>query len=83
MGAGTGFTVFISNENMNDIIIKILKSLKDSNVLVDGITETFSTISRFISTTSNFFSTKRYKWKRGLNGREVRRAGRRCVDKML
>ena len=64
---------------MNDII-KIIKSLEDSAVLIDGVTETvkdeikktrgwiswsfMSNFSRFISTTSNLFSSKRYKWKR-------------------
>ena len=64
---------------MNDII-KIIKSLDDSGVLIDAITETVeheikkarrwiswsfvSTFSRFISTTSNFISSKRYQWKR-------------------
>ena len=37
--AGKRFTVFISNENMNDII-KIIKSLEDSDVLIDGVIET-------------------------------------------
>ena len=37
MRAGTGFTLFISNEDMNYIII-IKKSIEDSNVLIDGIT---------------------------------------------
>ena len=37
--AGKGFALFISNEDMNDII-KIIKSLEESNVLIDGITET-------------------------------------------
>ena len=37
--AGKIFTLFISNEDMNDII-KIIKSLVDSNVLIHGITET-------------------------------------------
>ena len=37
--AGKGFTLFISNEEMNDIM-KIIKSLKDSGVLIDGVTET-------------------------------------------
>ena len=38
--AGKGFTLFISNEDMNDII-KIIKSLlEDSDVLTDGVTET-------------------------------------------
>ena len=36
---GKGFTLFISNEDMNDII-KIIKSLEDSDVLVEGVTET-------------------------------------------
>ena len=34
--ARKGFTLFISNEDMNDII-KIKKSLEVSNVLIDGI----------------------------------------------
>ena len=37
--AGKGFTLFISNEDTNDII-KIVKSLEDSGVLLDGVTET-------------------------------------------
>ena len=36
---GKGFTLFISNKDMNDII-KIIKSLEDSGVLIDGVTET-------------------------------------------
>ena len=36
--AGKGFTLFISNEDINDII-KIIKSLEDSGVLIDGGTE--------------------------------------------
>ena len=37
--AGKGFTLFISNENMNDII-KVQKSLEDFDALIDGVTET-------------------------------------------
>ena len=37
--AGKGFTLFILNEDMNDII-KIIKSLEEPGVLIDGITET-------------------------------------------
>ena len=37
--AGKGFTLFISNEDM-DNIIRIIKSLKDSGVLTDGVNET-------------------------------------------
>ena len=35
---GRGFTLFVSNRNMNDII-KIIKSLEDSEVLIDGVNE--------------------------------------------
>ena len=42
MRAGKGFTLFISNEDMNDII-KMIKSLEDSGVLIDGVTETLKT----------------------------------------
>ena len=69
------FTLYISNEAMNDII-KIIKSLEDSSVLTDGVTETakheiktkkqisssfVSTFSRFNSAASNYFSSKKYK----------------------
>ena len=37
--AGKGFTLFISNEDLNDII-KVINSLEDSGVLIDGVTET-------------------------------------------
>ena len=33
-----GFTLFISNADVN--IIKIIKLLEDSGVLIDGVTET-------------------------------------------
>ena len=73
-------TLFISNGDMNDIII-IIKSLEDSNVLTNAITETvkreiktetrrrisssfFSTFDGFFSETIEFFNSKRYKWKR-------------------
>ena len=36
--AEKGFSLFILNEDMNDI--KIIKSLEDSSVLIDGVTET-------------------------------------------
>ena len=77
--AGKEFTLFISNEDINDIT-KIIKSLEDSNVLIDGITETVkheiknkkadfflhfvSTFGCFFSTTSDFFSSRWYKLKR-------------------
>ena len=37
--AEKGFTLFILNEDINGII-KIIKSLEDSGVLIDGVTET-------------------------------------------
>ena len=37
--AAQEFTLFMSNEDMNGII-KIMKSLEDSAVLIDGVTET-------------------------------------------
>ena len=37
--AGKRFNLFFSNEDMNDII-KIIKSLENSGVLIDGVTET-------------------------------------------
>ena len=39
MSGGKGFTLFISNEDMNDII-KIIKSLENSGILIDGVTDT-------------------------------------------
>ena len=66
MRVGKGFNLFFS---------KIIKSLEDLDVLIDGITERVkyeikktrkrisswndSTFSRFISVTSDFFSSKR------------------------
>ena len=40
--AEKGFTLLISNENMNNVI-KIIKSLEASGVLIDGVTETVKT----------------------------------------
>ena len=75
MRAGKVFILLTSNEDMNDIV-KTIKSLEYSNILIDGITETakhekktrrripwcyVSTFSRFISVTNNFFNSK---WKR-------------------
>ena len=62
---------------MNDI--KIIKSLEDSGVLIDRVTETrrriywsfVKTFSRFNSATSNFFSSKRSKWNRSKNSRKM------------
>ena len=50
--AEKGFNLFISNEDMN-YIIKIIKSLEDSDVLIDGITETGKLEIK--NRTTNFF----------------------------
>ena len=76
---GIGFTLPILNEDKTDII-KFIKSLEDSSLLIDGATENVkheikkhkrtdswsfdSTLCRFISVTSNFFSSKTYKQNR-------------------
>ena len=39
VGAGKGFTLFIPKEDLNGII-KIIKSLEDLGVLIDGVAET-------------------------------------------
>ena len=68
--AGKGFILFILNKDMNHII-KIMKLLQDSRVLIDVVTETVIgkikkpgrfviTFSRFNSAPSNFFSSKIY-----------------------
>ena len=74
--AGARFTLFISDKDMNDII-RIIKSLKDSNILIDDITETVSheiikkeckflpaLLALLVVSSFGFFSCKRYKWKR-------------------
>ena len=59
--AGKGFTLFISNEDRNNII-KVIKSLEDSTVLIDGITETVKhEIKKQEDSSSDFFVSKRYK----------------------
>ena len=75
---GKIFTLFILNEDMNDII-RIIKPLRDSGILTDGVTETVkneiknkkvdflsfvSTFSYLNSVTSDFFNSRRYKQKR-------------------
>ena len=72
---GKGFTLLISNEDMNDMI-KIIKSFEDLGALIDGVIETvkyeiknqkrrflgilLATFSHFSSATSDFFSSKMY-----------------------
>ena len=42
--AGKRFILFISNEDMNDVI-KIIKSLEDWDVLIDGFSEQFAPLA--------------------------------------
>ena len=77
--AGKGFTLFISNEDVNNII-KIIKSSEHLGVLIDEVTETvkheiknqegvFSRallppFSCFFNVTNDFFGSKTYKRRR-------------------
>ena len=83
--AGKGCTLFISNEDMDDFI-RIINSLEDSGVIIDGVTETVkhqinytrrwiswccvSTFGCFIGTTVISSVVK------GISGIGVMRAGR-------
>ena len=70
--AGKGFTLFISNKNMDDIS-KIVESLENSGLLIDGATETvkheikkqgrFGAYDFYTETTYCFVINKFYDWK--------------------
>ena len=87
---GKGFTLFILNENMSDIII-IIKSLEDSAVLIDGIHETIKREikkqeGRFLEALLAPLATSLvqlviFSVVKGISGRVARRAGRGCMDK--
>ena len=87
--AGKGFTVFISNEDMNDII-KIIESLEDSGVLIDGITGKVKHEKkqdrRFLGNLLAPFATSLVQpvislVVKGISGRGVRKAERGYMDK--
>ena len=90
MRAGKGFTLFISNEDINDII-KIIKSLADSNVLIDGITETAKIEIKkqedeflpvlLAHLTTSLVQPVISSVVKGISGIGVRRAGRGYMDK--
>ena len=81
MRAGKGFTLFISNENMNYSI----KSLEDSGVLVDELlkNETKKQEGRFLGALLAPSIVQRviFSVVKGISGRGSRRAGRVYVDK--
>ena len=70
--AGKGFTLFISNEDMNDII-KIIKSLEDSGVMILG-----ALLARLATSLVQPVISSIVK---GISRRGVRRAGRGYMDK--
>ena len=91
MRAEKKMILYISNEDMNDII-KIIKSLQDSNVFIDRIPETvkhktkkpkrwisscFVSASLVASLVQIVISSVVI----GVSGRKVRRAGREYLDK--
>ena len=90
--AGKGFTLFISNEDMNDII-KIIKSLEDSGVLIDGVTETVK--HQIIKQEGEFLGSLLaplaasvvqsviFSVVKGISERGVRRAGREYINKIF
>ena len=87
--AEKGFTLFILNEDMNEII-KIIKSLEDLGLLIGGVTETVKHKMKkegwFLgallaplaaSLVQPMFSSV----VKGISGRGVRRTGKGCMDK--
>ena len=76
--------LFISNEDMNDIV-KFIQSWEDSVVLIDGVNETVKheikkegrflgaficTFDCFIGMTRDFFGAKSHYWERSLKSRK-------------
>ena len=90
MRAGKEFTLFILNEDMNDIV-KIVKSLDDSDVLFDDITETVKheikkQEGRFLGVllaplAASLVQPVISSVVKGITGRGVRTAGKGYIDK--
>ena len=88
--AGKGFTLFISNEDTNDII-KIIKSLEDSGVLLDRVTETvkheikkqeYGFLGALLAPiAASLVQTVISSVVKGINWRGVTRAGRGYINK--
>ena len=88
--AGKGFSLFISNEDMNGII-KIIKPLEYSNLLIDGITETAKheinkqevgfNPALLAPLAASLVQPVISSVVKGISGRGVRRAGRGYIDK--
>ena len=90
MRAGKGFTLFVLNEAMNDII-KIITSLEDSVALIDGVTETVKNETKkqeggFLGAllaplAASLVQPVISSVVKGIRGRGVRRAKRGYMDK--
>ena len=87
--AGNRFTLFISNEDMNDFV-KVIKSLEDSNALIDSITEIVKHEVKkeggllpilLTPLATSLVQPVISSVVKGISLRGVRRAGRRCIDK--
>ena len=63
--------LFISNEDVNDVI-KIVKSLEDSGIFIDGVNETVKHKKKNISSVAKDISGRRV-WKagRGYMGKKI------------
>ena len=87
--AEKGFTLFISYEDMNDII-KIMKSLEDLDILIDGVTETVKDETKkqeggflwalFAPLTASLVQPVISPVVKGISGRGVRKAGRGVIN---
>ena len=81
--AGKGFTLFISNEDMNNIK-QIIKSLENSGVLIDGFTETVKDeiknkkvdCSVLVPLAASLVQPVISSVVKGISGRRVRRGGK-------
>ena len=88
--AGRELTLFISNEDIIDII-KFIKSLEDSSVLIDGATETVKheikkkqeegfLRAMLRNLAASLVQPIISSVVKGISGRGVRRAGRGCIN---
>ena len=92
--AGKGFTLFIRTEVMNGII-KIIKSLEDSSVLIDGITEKvkheiekqeggfFSCFVMLARLAASLVRPVIFSVVKAISGRGLRRAGRGYMNNIF
>ena len=92
MRVGDRFTLFISNEEMNDII-KIIKLLEDLGLIIDGATETVKHEKKkpkgefpgalLVSLAASLVQPVVSSVAKCISGGGVRRAAREYIDKNL